>query len=627
MKKLIRKILAGVAALAVALSILLPITAGAGDISSAPISVAAETTETQPTEEIIQTGLKSVPDTENAKPGNFKGDDYFQFVEGAGINLNIGKNDKYGMYFQLDQVLDSYDGTLDFVYETSEISFTLYRKNGGDSSSPVCEVLVFNKRKLRWDFTVRTYTEVLFKYYEEPSYNTEDFIYELAPAPLSKEERENDYAYANAPWHKGDYNDCRELYTGYRTIDTHTNPFHMNREDPDDDPFLYIRFPVSGIKSAYFVKMEYKIDVDDANMDRKGSITSASRSVYDVVKKIEEAGTLEQQFKEAEDLALARKILDEGNREEVTIEYLEELDCGFLAMEKQATVNVPIIDSEIEIGDVCSAMGWSSHQCLEADVDSINKDDETGIYKIKYNYATVLRVATEDADKNLTHTYDSFLSINYDYAEYHALIKEAFGGEDDRADGLYSYFWNVLSKKAGLSGTRAELEDLIHGYFGQMWIPNRSTFSSLNTLMAEAFDTDTATTGLVAAYNTSLPLTFTDHNALMEKFGYNWVSTLWDKALDFGGGEQTTAQYYFFALKPSKENTICVISKTGNATPEDPSGDWGDKVGDFFSGIFGGAQDAATTAKRLASLAVVTACVVAGMWGWGQLKGDGKKKK
>ena len=631
MKKLIRKIVASVAAFAVALGILLPVTAGAGGISSAPISVAAET---QPTEEIIQTGLKSVEDTENAKPGNITGDEYYQFVNGAGISLDASeKQNVYGMYFQLKQVNDFYDGRLNALDEKSEMSFTLYRVNGANSSSPVCEVLIFNTRRITsaFDWEVRTYTEVFFKYYENPSYDAEDFVYAMYPEPLQAEEREFDDAYADAKWHVMDngsmvtgYNDCKELYAGVRTIDEHANAFHFNREG--DVPYLNVYFPVSGTLSSYFVKMEYKISVYDSNADRTGSITSASRSIHDTINRIDEAGALEKEFNEAENLALARKILDEGNRDDITVEYLEELDCGFLAIEKQATVNVPIIDGKVELGDVCAAMNWSSHKCLEANVASIKKNDITGIYEFEYNHAAVLRVATEDADKNLTHTYDSFLSINYDYAEYRDLVKKAFN-EDERAEGLYSYFWNVLADKADLTGTRAELEGKIHGYFGQIWLPNRSTLSSINTLLAEAFDTDTATAGLVAAYHTALPISSTDHSNLMKEFDYNWVSTLWDKTLDFVEGEQTTAQYYFFALKPSEENEICVISKTGNANPENPSGEWGDKIGDILGGLFEGWNDTGTLIKSLSSLVVVAACAVGVVWGIGRLKGDKKRKK
>ncbi len=626
--RLFQKITALCLALGLVLSLLIAVV-GFVPITAQPVSAA-----TQPQEEIIETGLKSVKDTENAKSGK-NTDGYFQFSEGGGIRFDPDR-----ITFQVNQIKDTYDSKMEWWDETSAISFTLYRELG-KKSSPVCEVLIFNVRKALNVVKCRTYTQVLFKYYENPSYNAEDYIFSMNPYPLNGDEFDTHQAYVNAPWAnsvymgglKGtsyDYKDCKKLSSGFRTIDEHTNPFHFNRTD-ESYPALQISFPVKGSLDAYFVKVEYEIDlVNDSGMDRKGSFTSNAYSVYDMLKRIESAGALEKEFTDAAHLERARSIIDDGNRTDVTIEYLEELDGGLLAVEKQATVRVPVRNGKIELGDVCAAMGWTSHKCLEANVAAINQDKDTGIYKFEYNYAMDLRVRTEDGG---VHTYDTFLSINSSYKEYYDLIKGAFE-DQNTANGLYSFLWQQLVDQVESLGeySAAEMQDKIHGYFGVMWIPNRSMLSSFNTLMADMFNVRTETAGLISKFDTPIAIDSGEYNKLMSTFNYTWIASLWDQTQDFLNGEKSTAQFYFFAVKPTKDN-IAVISKTGSSNHDDDDGaggevieDIGNGIDDFFDELFAGGQDTATTVKRLASLLVLAAIVVACMWGYGQVKGIGKRK-
>lgn len=612
MKKLIRKIVAGVAAFAVALGILLPVTAGAGEISSAPISVAAEESVATVTPEQLS-------------------DENFSILQGLGTSKNL-EILRVGINLK-NPALETW--LLDDKTNTAAALFTVYRYNGtAKASTAKFQVLLLgynlpftntlNKfttapmvsvytRKIGFDDAIK-YEDGFFDIMgsQDPVIRLEDFgtdeeylfdeklEFELSDGPKAIFERTATYG--------GMYQDD----TFYGNMEG-LFPYDRSGTNPQFSFF----FNVGSYYSEYFVEFEYGFN--SANEESiTGKLTSSVRSINGILTVMEERGALEKEFDKAEYLEKAQAVLAAGVTQEVTVEYLEEIEGTYLAQKKTATVSVPIYGGALASDDVAQALGKDSMRVHNSNVKAFVFDEDEKVWHAEYFKSVWLQTKTVDG-----HAWNMFLDINQSYADYYADLKETVSCGAD----LYEYMFNQLGTLYPIIETLGLSEDDVHGYFGQVWLPDNNEFASFNAAMAELFNVKTEEFGFINSFKMTEAITYDEHNELMDQYGYTWLKATWEKFVDLVTLQKTSAQYYFFTAKPME---YTAISQTGNTDPDDDDGagkevidDAADDVGDWFDDLLSGGN----SLKRLSSVVVVAACAVGVIWGIGKLKGDKKRKK
>ena len=201
----------------------------------------------------------------------------------------------------------------------------------------------------------------------------------------------------------------------------------------------------------------------------------------------------------------------------------------------------------------------------------------------RYYNSVHLRTKTVDG---AGHYIDMFLDLNKSYGDYYGTLASTIA---DGA-GLYSYMWNEFLLEYPVLESDEYNPDNVHGFFGVVWIPERSAFASFNAAAAELFNVKNEEFGFIKAFKGTRSITYNEHKALMTKYNYSWMATAWEAVVDLLTLENVMAEYYFFAAKPM---SYTGISQTGDASKDDedgalenvvrdPLGAVGDLLGDFF---------------------------------------------
>ena len=591
-------------ALCMALGIVLSFWVAAAGFSAAAKPVSAETVAA------AETAIKDSEDN----------DEYFDFAPGASINVLPTR-----LRFVLQNPSAYFDNDFDTLGEESALRLTLYKYGGTETaSSAKFEFLIYSKRE--WtDWKIRSHVYVCAREIEH------DSELDVSSAYVTKQLSDKDITYSSdfskaKEFKKSGYSGFKVLYEGFRLTpsegmsEPHTNPFEFDRSG--NVPVLNISFPVSGILSSYFVRAEYCVE-SSLNIEKTGALTSPRRSVFDVLSAIEDRGKMEEEFDTPERLAEAQSLLAAGKApSRITLHYLEDIDGTYLSEKKTAEIAVPVKDGTVSIDDVKDALGKETLKVQNTYVKGFTANEEKTEFTAQYLSSVWLRTKAVDGGG---HYIDMFLDINKSYGDYFMQLVEAIAN----GQKLYEYMWRgFIDLYPVLEGKDP---DNVHGFFGIVWLPKRSALSSFDAAMAALFNVKSEEFGFIKHFKGEQEITKDEHGALMGAYKYNWMATAWDELLYFVEGKVETAEFYFFAAKPMEYTGI---SQTGNTDTDDDDGaggevieDIGNGIEDFFDELFSGGQDTATTVKRLSSLLVVVACIVAGMWGYGQIKGNGKRKK
>lgn len=584
--RLFQKIAALTLALGLVLSLLIAVV-GFVPITAQPVS--AET--------VTETGIKDSEDT----------DEYFDFAPGASVKVLPTTH----LRFVLQQPSAFFNDTFTFIGTRSVLKLTLYKYNGANGlNSAKYEILIYSERRSYNVFYERSYVSVCAR---EIEYDSELNISSIEiTKQLADEDVEYRSDFANAKkFNVSGYKNFKVLYQGFRLTPSegkdkpHTNPFEFVMSG--GIPVLNISFPVSGIKSSYFVRAEYEVDYGQVlKSDKSGSLTSPRRSVFDVLSSIENDGEMEQNFKTPEELAEAQALLAAGKAPtEITLNYLEDIDGTYFSEMKSTKIAVPVKGGTISIDDVKDALGKETLKVQNTYVKGFTANDNKTEFTAQYLSSVWLRTKAVDGGG---HYINMFLDLNKSYGDYFTTLATTIVN----GQGLYEYMWN------GFTELYPELEgkdpDKVHGFFGVVWIPKRLALSSFDAAMASLFNVKNEEFGFVKHFKGEQEISYSEHQALMREYSYGWISTLWDESLFAVQGELPTAEYYFFAARPMEYTGI---SQTGNTDPEDDDGAGGELIegaiegiGDFFGGIFGVGGNAI---KRLSSAVVLVAL---GFGGW-----------
>lgn len=608
---LYKKILALLGAFVLALSFVFAVV---GFFPTTAKTVSAEEVETV-AEEVV------VP--------NDNDNEYFGFADGASIMVEPLK-----LSFMLQQKNSYYDNRLNWTGEYSALRFTLYRYDGEKtSSSAKYDILIFSIRENIWG---KIRTHVYFCAYEIEYDEGIDFSgVSIYPKQLADEDITYEKPYEQAKnFYLYGFTQYKVLYEGIRWTATqgdeepHCNPFEFDRVS-EALPYIRVSFPVSGVTTSYFAKANYVVSLNDGINDKSGTMTSTNRSIYDVTKAIDNAGKIETEFKTQETQAKAREIIQAVETgKTIKLNYLRDIDGTYFSEKVSAEITVPIIGGALGVDDVTTALGVGSLKAQNGYVKGFVANADQTEWTAQYLSSIWLKTRTSDGDG---HYISMFLDLNESYGSYFKRLV----GKITNGQGLYEYMWNgFIDEYPVLYGKDA---DKIHGFFGLIWIPKRNVLTSFNEAAKSLLNLKNEEVGFIRAIRGEQAITLTEHKALMKAYNYNWMASVWDEVADFAMGEQTTAEYYFFAAKPME---YVGISQTGDASEDDddgvlenvardPLGSLGDALGDFFGlgdGV-GGVIERVVSLLVVVGIAAGVIYIVLYFKTGGAIGGSGKRKR
>ena len=490
-------------------------------------------------------------------------DNNFAFTQGAALNF-LGPEEGFRMRFELNMKnadfkdLKSFPelgyrqwwGTLSDTYFFYE--FTLYRGNNLDYSSSALHS--FAVLLQAGDMSGSFFNGYVLE--KERSVYSEAIGFEGLP-----EMTDIDHSKAGQTFNKGGcpLNKYKIIYT----FKTYANSlFSVDPEKPDS--FVWVK-PLSNF-SNYFITFHYGYNlmtftgVFTTNYElTEKTIASSSRSIHEVLTNMDEAGMLDIELS-GEALTYANTILNVSPTENITINYLQSLDGLPFAIEKSATVTVPVIDNDINIDDVNDYLYSKGKpiiesKCISSNLYDIVYNPDTDEYDTYYLKNVWLRTITTDGNY-----YDYFLDINNSYYEFYKPIVDTGAMTQD----LFEYFYStkILNKVPALSGYTT---DELHGYFGFAVIPQTLT---LDTLFAEVLDIDQTRSGIISYFAYSDKISFEAHAALLDNYNYSWLSKAWDGLAGFVSGGNWDADYYILYT----DSDDGYIGQGGQTDPEDPDG-------------------------------------------------------
>lgn len=382
--------------------------------------------------------------------------------------------------------------------------------------------------------------------------------------------------------------------------------------------FTYVAISVNSAHISYYVKFDYhfhyayeKHFVDGAKYaDAYGTARTDSRSVYQVLYNMNEAGDLETIFPYEDELAKANDILA-GKQETVTVKYLEPIEGTPFATHVYKSITVPSADGKIRYDDVCLALDKDSLKCYDSNFLEFVKVND--VYVAVYMKSIWLRSITADGQYH-----DYFLDLNESYEDRYQ--RYVTSGVID--SGLYEWFFNtkLLNKFPELDGYSY---DELYGYFGFVVVPQAYTFDKL---FVDMFDVETSKVGLCEPFVYEKDISYESYQSLMDLYDYSWLGKAWSGISGFVSGGQWPASHYFFYSEPGTE---LVIGEGGQDDANDTDGvlvnkaqDIGGAIGGVISSIWNGI----TSPFGLGSIGGVFILIL-GVWVYSKVKPNTVKVK
>ena len=583
-------------------------------------------------------------------------DDNFSFKTGAAISRRIFTEDptaeefnlataRTRLYFsfKLDNVdLENLNNEVEhpttwwgeratnvFLYE-----FTLYRGNrDGDgtgnlaTADPQSSVLV----AIFCDSNRKFYGYVAEKnYYTNCSIGSVDGFIRGESISLNEETRYDDIATKGQTFeiNHGDYYGAEKAfgkgYTIKQKLELSNNNLYF---DQNDGLTVDIRADVNSPFQYYFIRARYCfVKVDGAGMFNTteqrvyGEIYSSSRSVANVLKRMQDAG--EDFNTEFGDHAIyANQILSVENTQRVRIKYLEEIPGTPYATHKYDYVNVPVLQETIYIADVEAQLGKSLRKCLDSNAYCFQKttDNDGELYQLYYLKNVWLRAMTVDGN-----FYDYFLDLNKSYKGIYRTYVEAGVLSNDVYEWIFSR--QMINKFPALQDYHF---DEIYGYFGLVVVPETYT---INSALKTMFDVNTSKIGVISTFTFERMLSYEGYQRILGDYDYGFLSKVWSEISGFVQGSEHRATYYVIYSEPGTENAL--IGEGGQENPDDGSilkekvaGPVMQIVGDVWEGITGVLGGIAGNFKTILYIALAIVLGIIGFKVYNGLKGNKRSKR
>lgn len=288
-----------------------------------------------------------------------------------------------------------------------------------------------------------------------------------------------------------------------------------------------------------------------------GNIYSSSRSVANVLQRMEAAGDVDIDTFFGFYANVAHDILRVDATRRVRIKYLTEIEGTPYATHNYAYVDVPVLSETIYIDDVEEALGISLNKCLDSNAYCFQKTTDTDgeLYQLYYLKNVWLRSATVDG-----HFFDYFLDINDSYKEIYRPYVEAEILSNDVYEWIYST--QIVNKFPALSNYRF---NEIYGYFGLVVVPETYT---LNSALKTLFDVQTSKIGVISTFSFERMLPYSGYQRLLSEYNYGFLSKAWSEVTGFVSGSEHQATYYVVYSEPGTENAL--IGEGGQTDIENP---------------------------------------------------------
>ena len=273
-----------------------------------------------------------------------------------------------------------------------------------------------------------------------------------------------------------------------------------------------------------------------------GKIKSETRSVFDVLKRIEAAGDLELYFS-GDSLDAVNRILNHTVDKSIKVNYLEQIGETPFARRAQSEITVPVTDGYVYRDAIEAALG-KSLTVLNANAKGPFLVDANNTCQIDYWHSVACEAQTADANR----TDMFYLHVNKSFSEYYgAMINDGIFEQ-----GAAEYMMNKICQNYPAIKGYA-MSDL-YGLWGYVIIPQTT---SINSIFKDIFNLPADFTGSIVSSVVNGKISLTAYNKLLTNYNYGLIQRIvQDFAQLFDGSEANCTHYFFYADPKYTETTI-----------------------------------------------------------------------
>ncbi len=372
----------------------------------------------------------------------------------------------------------------------------------------------------------------------------------------------------------------------------HKKPFYPKTEGVTF-PTLYLNVSVNSIYASYFIVADvyfkkftgYKtegalwwkeeVPVYDSTLMNLPDIRTQSRSCKQVLEGISAAGRLEEEFPNEATRAIVNDILGNTETQEITVKYLKQIGSSPFARAISSTVKIETYNDRVYYDDVCDAVGEKTLSCMGATVDYFEKNS-MNVYEAIYLSSIEMKSLTEDG-----YYAEYYIGLGQTFNEF----IDDFNGDDIFDPGLFEFMLNDIH--VAYPVTEPYTGDEIYGFWGCFVIPETL---NMNTVWANFFQIDAATTGIGKTYEVVANMTVGEYWTALDNHDYNWGEKVFQVVANaFTNWFELEGKYVLYYAKSYV--TSGGYNESGDTNIEDSNGAIIDSVNGALNGIVDAFKD------------------------------------
>lgn len=317
---------------------------------------------------------------------------------------------------------------------------------------------------------------------------------------------------------------------------------------------------------------------------KAGLIESEAASVYDVLSRLDDAGTLARTYSGRE-LELANLVLDQANTRTVEIIMLEQIPGTPFARKVKKTITAPVRNNTLRYDSICHALDLPTLKVLNSNVESIVTMNNDGQFELVYLSAVWLHAASVSGS-----SIDMFLDLNESFETFYNrqtgfnIERDQNGriitGEENANKaiitlGIYEYFLNSIKNSFPVLEQYNANE--IFGYWGFFAIPREY---NLDAAWKEIFGTSTQYKNVAHYFRHDVQISTEAYDLLLNTYGQSWLERMFNEIV--GGVNGYEATYYMLYVDDAG---YTAVSDSGSTNPEDHDGIVKNTADDVVGGI------------------------------------------
>ncbi len=423
--------------------------------------------------------------------------------------------------------------------------FDMYRRNPlDDSETLVAQYLIFRSNK-DYGHAYKT-----LSHYDSDAIGFSPEQKRGTPISLTSEK---------GAWYVNAYKQEGYIVDYMETFPMGSDEFELTNQD---DIKLYIN-PNSPMVE-YFVRFSYKIERLASSTDwgvggvskkyevvSEGKIQSSTRSVYQVLKGMNDAGRVEVDLEGyPEGIERAYEILSADETQSVTVKYLERIGETPFAERITRQIEIPVVrDDPLGVDAVAGLVGLKTFDVIGTFCDEFRFDDSENAYVAHYwDSAVWFSAKTQDGN-----SIDFYLNCNNTFKEsFYHLIEKGFITEGD-----YEFILQEpLTKYPELQNIAGGNEGNFYGFFAFTVIPTTYTVDDgLTKVVTKAFtgDRTTISEGVAVMTMRNLNLDWAVYYDLLKAANYSYLGKWWNVGIGNLAGDHPATAYFMYAEPEIKE--------------------------------------------------------------------------